>query len=308
MSRRRRSGRPISGILLLDKDPGGSSNAALQSAKRLFEARKAGHTGSLDPLASGLLPVCFGEATKVSGFLLDADKTYWVRARLGEKTATGDAEGEITETTATGLPDDDTLQQCLAGFVGEQDQIPPMYSAVKHQGKRLYELARAGIEVEREPRRIRVDEFRLVDADDSSFSLRIRCSKGTYVRTLVEDLAERLGTLAHVTALRRLAVGPFEEAGMVGLEALTRQRDADGLAALDSHLWPVASALNHWPSVTLDSASQFYLERGQPVQVPQAPASGWVRICDAAETLLAVGEVMDDGRIAPRRMFQARGS
>lgn len=302
---RRRRGRPVTGILLFDKAPGGSSNEALQAVKRLFDARKVGHTGSLDPLASGLLPLCFGEATKVSGFLLDADKTYWVRARLGVKTATGDAEGDVLARHEGPVPDADRLRAALTGFTGEQDQIPPMHSAVKHQGRRLYELAREGVEVAREPRRIRIDEFVLLDADGDEVDLRVRCSKGTYVRTLIEDCAESLGSYAHVTALRRTRVGPFSGEGMVTFEALQATLDNEGRAGLDRMLLPIGEALKEWPAVTLDADSAFYLGRGQPVQVPQAPVSGWVRICTPDdEGMTAVGEVLDDGRIAPRRVFK----
>lgn len=309
---RRNRGRPVNGILLLDKAPGGSSNAVLQAAKRLFDARKAGHTGSLDPLASGLLPLCFGEATKVSGFLLDADKTYWLRARFGIKTASGDAEGDMVAESDAPLPDPATLQAALAGFLGEQQQIPPMYSAVKHQGKRLYELARAGVEVERKPRPIRIDTIDLlghaVGETGREVELQVRCSKGTYVRTLVEDVAEQLGHFAHVSALRRTALGPFDGAGMVTMEQLQETAEAGGASALDARLLPIGAALAHWPAVALDAASQFYLSRGQAVQIPQAPTSGWVRMLGANQEFVAVGEVLEDGRIAPRRMFKPRGA
>lgn len=299
---RRRKGRPLNGILLLDKPKGDSSNAALQTVKRLFEARKAGHTGSLDPLASGLLPICFGEATKVSGFLLDADKRYWVRARLGEQTATGDAEGEVTQTAPAGHLKEEAVRAVLETFMGEIDQIPSMYSAIKHKGRRLYELAREGIEVEREPRRIRVHELTLLDLGDDSMTLEMSCSKGTYVRTLVEDIAIALDTRAHVSDLRRLAVGPFDQQPVYDMDTL-REKAEQGLAALDSTLLPAETALSHWPPIQLDADSAYYLRRGQPVQVPRAPTQGWVRIYDDRKKLLGVGQVLDDGRIAPRRML-----
>lgn len=301
---RKRRGRAITGILLLDKSPGGSSNHALQAVKRLFDARKAGHTGSLDPLASGLLPLCFGEATKVSAFLLEADKSYWVRARLGVKTATGDAEGEIVARHDQSQPDANALRQAAAGFVGEQDQVPPMYSAVKHQGRRLYELAREGVEVEREPRRIRIDELSLLETDGECMELQVRCSKGTYVRTLVEDLAESLGTYAHVTELRRTRVGPFDGDAMVTYQTLCATLEQGGQAALDALLLPIGDALREWPAITLDAGTAFYMDRGQPVQVPNAPVSGWVRLFTPDQRMAAVGEVLDDGRIAPRRVFR----
>jgi len=303
---RRRSGRPVDGILLLDKPVGASSNAALQRVKRLFGARKAGHTGSLDPLASGLLPICFGEATKVSGYLLDADKHYWVRVRLGEKTATGDAEGDVIARSDARPPDEARVREALAAFLGEQEQVPPMYSAVKHQGKRLYELARAGEEVERKPRRIRIDEFELERLDGDSMDLRVRCTKGTYVRTLVEDAAEHLGTCGHVAELRRLAVGPFGAQGMHTIETLEEAAEW-GHESLDALLLPIDEALADWPAVVLDPDSVFYIGRGQPVQVPRAPTGGWVRVYDDRERLLGVGEVLDDGRIAPKRLLRAVG-
>lgn len=300
----KRRGRALDGILLLDKPVGLSSNAALQAVKRLYGARKAGHTGSLDPLASGLLPICFGEATKVSGFLLDADKHYWVRARLGVKTATGDAEGEVIARADAPIPPEARIREILREFVGEQEQIPPMHSAIKHEGKRLYELARAGVEVERKPRRIHIHDLALEGLRDDLLELRVHCSKGTYVRTLVEDIAERLGTHGHVVALRRLAVGPFGAQGMHDMREL-EARAAEGRAALDALLLPTDEALSDWPRVVLDADSAFYLGRGQPVQVPRAPTSGWVRVYDQSEHLLGVGEVMDDGRIAPKRLLQA---
>ena len=302
MSRRREKGRPVNGILLLDKSTGESSNAALQSVKRLFDARKAGHTGSLDPLASGLLPICFGKATKVSGFLLDANKHYWVRAKLGAKTATGDAEGEITVRDGKPLPDEATLRTAAENFMGDQLQTPPMYSAVKHKGKRLYELARQGVEVEREARPIRIDEFKLLAFNGDSVDMEVRCTKGTYIRTLVEDWAESVDSYAYVDGLRRLAVGPFGSENMLNFEQLQEIAE-QGTEALDALLLKIDSALGDWPSVSLDPDSAFYFGRGQAVQVPQAPTSGLVRIYDPNERLIAVGEVLDDGRIAPKRML-----
>lgn len=304
MGRKKQHGRPITGVLLLDKAPGGSSNHALQAAKRLFDARKAGHTGSLDPLASGLLPVCFGHATKISAFLLESDKTYWVRARLGEKTDTGDAEGDVIARQDQKQPDMAQINAAASGFVGEQDQIPPMYSAVKHQGRRLYELAREGVEVEREPRRIRVDEFSVLNNDDATMELHVHCSKGTYVRTLVEDFAEKLGTYAHVTELRRTRVGPFLGNYMVSHASLEQTLEQGGQQALDALLMPMADALAEWPAVTLDADSTYYMGRGQAVQVSNAPVTGWVRMLTPERRMVALGEVLDDGRIAPRRVFQ----
>ncbi len=302
---RQRKGRAIDGVLLLDKDSGASSNHALQRVKRLFGAAKAGHTGSLDPLATGMLPVCLGEATKVSGFLLDADKHYRVSARLGVRTATADAQGETVETAPVPEFDDARLRDVLSRFTGDIEQVPPMYSALKHQGRRLYELARAGEEVERPPRRVRIFSLTPEAREADSLTLDVRCSKGTYVRTLVEDIAAALGTLGHVTALRRLGVGPYEKRPMFTQAELEARLEAGGLAALDELLLPVDSAVADWPVVSLDADMSFYVRRGQAVQVPGSPTGGRVRLYSDAGTFLGIGEVADDGRIAPKRLLAA---
>jgi tRNA pseudouridine55 synthase len=301
MGRRRRTrGRPVSGILLLDKPLGLSSNQALQQVKRLFDARKAGHTGSLDPLADGMLPICFGDATKMSAFLLDADKYYWFRVRLGETTATGDTEGAVLERRPTDAISLEQVQRVVAGFIGEIDQLPPMYSALKHQGKRLYELAREGIEVEREPRQVVIHELTIENANLPEFELRVHCSKGTYVRTLAEDIGETLGCGAHVTALRRTGVGPYTDYPMFTMESLEATAE-QGQDVLDRLLLPVDTALGDWPEVRVGADTSFYLRQGQAVLVPKAPTEGWVRIYDD-DGFIAVGEVQDDGRIAPKRL------
>ena len=303
MSRRRSKGRNVNGILLLDKPVGMSSNAALQVVKRLFQAAKAGHTGSLDPLASGLLPICFGEATKASGFLLDADKHYRVRCKLGEKTTTGDAEGEVLEILPVPAFDTAAMEAVLAKFRGELEQIPPMYSAVKHQGQRLYKLARQGVEVERAPRRILIHELTLLALELPFFDIDVRCTKGTYVRTLAEDIGAALGCGAHVTELRRLGVGPYDEAGMIGLDRLGELAESEGPAALDGQLVPIESALEQWPDVRLSPDAAFYLRQGQAVVVPHAPTSGWVRLYAGDRQFLGMGEILDDGRVAPKRLM-----
>ncbi|MCG8011081.1 MAG: tRNA pseudouridine(55) synthase TruB, partial [Candidatus Thiodiazotropha weberae] len=203
MGRRRNRGRNINGVLLLDKPQGMTSNKALQEVKFLYKAAKAGHTGSLDPLATGLLPICFGEATKLSAFLLDADKRYLVKVKLGETTTTADAEGDVVETSDPSGVTEDALRETMAEFLGEQQQLPPMYSAIKHNGERLYKLARQGIEVEREPRTIHIHGIDLLSFDLPEFEMDVRCSKGTYVRTLAEDIGKRLGCGAYVSGLRR---------------------------------------------------------------------------------------------------------
>lgn len=298
---RRQKGRAVNGILLLDKPLGLSSNRALQRVKRLYDARKAGHTGSLDPLADGMLPICLGDATKLSAFLLDADKHYWFRAKLGVTTATGDTEGEVIEERDAGAVTRADIEAVLPRFSGRIEQLPPMYSALKHQGKRLYELARDGIEVERQPREVTIHDLELLAFDRPEFELRVHCSKGTYVRTLAEDIGEALGCGAHVTALRRSGVGPYTELPMVTMEAL-ENRAEQGTQALDELLLPIDTALGGWPEVQVGADSAFYLRQGQAVVVPKAPTEGWVRIYHA-DRFLAVGQVQDDGRIAPKRLM-----
>jgi tRNA pseudouridine55 synthase len=303
MARRRQRGRNVNGILLLDKPTGLSSNQALQRVKRLFEAAKAGHTGSLDPLATGLLPLCLGYTTKFSAFLLDADKRYRVRVRLGETTETGDAEGEVIATAPTDGIGEDQIRAVVAEFVGIIEQLPPMYSAVKHEGQRLYKLAREGKEVERTPRQIRIHAFDVLALDLPDLILDVHCSKGTYVRTLAEDIGERLGCGAHVADLRRTGVGPYVEGDtafvtMQQVEAAAEQ----GHAALDALLLPLDSALGHCPPVTLSADAAFYLSQGQPVLIPKAPTEGLVRLYDRGGGFLGVGEILDDGRVQPKRL------
>jgi tRNA pseudouridine55 synthase len=303
MARRRQRGRNVNGILLLDKPTGLSSNQALQRVKRLFEAAKAGHTGSLDPLATGLLPLCLGYTTKFSAFLLDADKRYRVRVRLGETTETADAEGEVIATAPTDGIAEAQVRAVVADFVGIIEQLPPMYSAVKHEGQRLYKLAREGKEVERTPRQIRIHALDVLALDLPDLMLDVHCSKGTYVRTLAEDIGERLGCGAHVADLRRTGVGPYVEGDtafvtMDQVEAAAEQ----GHAALDALLLPLDSALGHCPSVTLSADAAFYLSQGQPVLVPKAPTEGMVRLYDRGGGFLGVGEILDDGRVQPKRL------
>jgi len=299
---RRQKGRAIDGVLLLDKPIGLTSNQALQRVKRLFDARKAGHTGSLDPLASGLLPVCLGQATKVSGFLLDARKQYQVTARLGQRTDTGDADGQVVEEQPVPPLDAAAVKRVLAQFAGLQKQVPPMYSAIKHQGQRLYKLARRGIEIERQPRQIEIYGLELLSLEADALELDVACSKGTYVRTLIEDIARALGTVAHVTVLRRLGVGPYAEGPMYKLEELEALAE-QGMERLDEVLLPVDSALDHWPSVELGADSAYYLMQGQAVMAPGAPSSGKVRLYDEGHGFLGIGEVKLDGRVAPTRLF-----
>jgi tRNA pseudouridine55 synthase len=303
MSRRKR-GREVDGILILDKPPGLTSNGALQRVRRLFDARKAGHTGSLDPLATGVLPLCLGEATKLSAYLLDADKTYEVAVRLGQRTDTADSDGEVVESAPVPMLQSATVEQALAGFRGEIQQIPPMYSALKHKGQRLYELARKGEVVERKPRTITIHELILNAVTETELAITVRCSKGTYVRTLAEDIAIALGTLGHVVGLRRTAAGPFGAEGMVTLEHLETLSE-QGFGALDALLLPMDQALSDWPEVELDQDSVWYLRRGQPVMVAGAPTAGQLRIYGPDRAFLGLGEVLPDGRISPRRLLRS---
>ena len=300
MGRSRRSGRDVHGVVLLDKPRELGSNQVLQIVKRLFGARKAGHTGSLDRLASGLLPICMGEATKLSGFLLNADKRYRAGVRLGVRTTTGDAEGEIVDTRPVPALSDDVVEAALDRFRGPIEQIPPMHSALKHQGQRLYKLAHQGITVEREPRPVVIHRLVCRHWGQERIELDIECSKGTYVRTLSEDIGEALGTTGHVDELRRVGSGPFGEDEMVSLDTL---REAEGTGSLDRHLTPMEAVLSDWPAVSLSRDTAWYLRRGQPVRVPLAPTSGWVRLRGEDERFIGVGEVLDDGRIAPRRLI-----
>ncbi|MCW8854685.1 MAG: tRNA pseudouridine(55) synthase TruB [Gammaproteobacteria bacterium] len=297
---RKKKGRSVHGVLLLDKPLHISSNHALQKVKRLFDAQKAGHTGSLDPLATGMLPICLGEATKVSAFLLDADKTYRFKCQLGTRTATADAEGEVIEIRPFEQVALKDIEKVIPRFIGDIEQIPPMYSALKKDGQRLYELARQGIEVERKPRPVTIYKLDIISFVQGEIELEVQCSKGTYVRTLAEDIGEALGCGAFVTELRRLSVGPYT-GNMISLEQL-EQLAEQGFDALDAELLPLDSGIVDWPEVRLDADSAFYVKQGQPVQIAKSPTQGWVRIY-AGEDFIGLGEIQDDGRIAPRRMM-----
>lgn len=298
-----RRGRDVSGVLLFDKPPGLSSNDALQRVKRLYGARKAGHTGSLDLLARGLLPICFGEATKLSGFLLDADKRYRAVFKLGITTTTGDAEGKVLESRPVPSLGSERVTEVLGEFTGRINQVPPMHSALKHQGTRLYELAHRGISVPRAPRPVTVHELQLLWLDGDAMEVAVRCSKGTYIRTLAEDIGLRLGCGAHVSALIRVGVGPFDVATAFDLEAL-EARAGQGFEALDGVLLSLDSVIADEPLVSLSEDTAYYLCRGQPVRVPHAPSGGWVRLYDCRQQFLGVGRVLDDGRIAPQRLVR----
>ena len=302
MARPRKSGRNVNGILLLNKPLKIGSNEALQIVKALFKAKKAGHTGSLDRLASGLLPICFGEATKLSGFLLNANKRYESTLRLGVVTSTGDAEGNVLRTTCPPNLAAMDYKRVLKCFEGDISQIPPMHSAIKIKGQRLYKLAHQGIVVAREPRTVTIHELHYVGHQEDRLSVEVFCSKGTYIRTLAEDIGEHIGCGASLCALHRTASGPFSASAMFSLDEL-RVKERQG--TLDEAILPMDSIVMHLPEVSLSSDVAFYLKQGQPVLVPHAPTQGLVRIYLKRERFLGVGEVLDDGRIAPRRLIKA---
>ena len=301
---RRRRGRAVNGILILDKPLGLTSNAALQRCKRLYDAAKAGHTGSLDPLATGVLPLCFGEATKFSQFVLDADKAYTSTFVLGVGTDTLDVEGDIIAQEDASFIDVSAVKRAVSGLTGDIEQVPPMYSAIKRNGQPLYKLARKGVEVERASRPVSIHEFECLafrPGVAAEVDVAIRCSKGTYIRSLAESLGEKVGLPAHVSALRRTMAGPYalhEAIPLAGLEELA----VNGVEGLDDCLRPMDGPLSNLPSVSLVESSTFYLQRGQPVLVPNAPKNGTLRLYAADKRFIGIGEVLDDGRVAPRRL------
>ena len=296
------------GVILIDKPAGITSNKVLSRLKGITKLHsKIGHTGSLDPLATGMLPIVLGEATKVASYLLDADKSYQVTAQLGEQTDTADKMGQIINQQAVDYIKPAVWQKVLTEFLGEQQQIPPMYSAVKVNGKRLHTLARKGKVIERQPRTINISELKLLDynAQLGQFSLQLCCSKGTYVRTLIEDIAAKLGSVAHVISLRRLYVAPFVAAKMHSLEEL-----AAGIAESGVINWLAANAMKipallpHMPKVHLDPVSKRYIMQGQPVMIPKAPSKGLVVLLAEQEVFCGLGIVNQDGLVAPKRLVK----
>ncbi len=306
---RRRKGRAVSGILILDKPLERSSNSAMIVARAIYKAAKAGHTGALDPLASGVLPICFGEATKFSQYLLDADKVYRCSVVFGERRSTGDAEGEVIAECDTSALCAADIEAALPAFRGDILQVPPMHSALKRDGKPLYELARRGLEVEREARPVRISRFDMesfAPGPRAEASFLVHCSKGTYIRSLAEDLGVALGAGAYVSALRRLQAGPFVESQALNFDDLQPLRDREAFAELDALLLPVDSALGHLPAAELGAAAADYLRQGQPVFVPRLPSGERFRLYgpgDTAAEFIGVGELLDDGRLAPRRLL-----
>ncbi|WP_336982907.1 MULTISPECIES: tRNA pseudouridine(55) synthase TruB [unclassified Cedecea] len=308
MSRPRRRGRDIHGVLLLDKPQGLSSNDALQKVKRLYNANRAGHTGALDPLATGMLPICLGEATKFSQYLLDSDKRYRVIAKLGQRTDTSDADGIVVQERPVNFSTEQ-LAAALESFRGDTEQVPSMYSALKHQGKPLYEYARAGIEVEREARPITVYELLFIRHEGDELELEVHCSKGTYIRTIVDDLGEKLGCGAHVIFLRRLAVSKYPIERMVTLEQLNElveqahRQGREPAEMLDPLLMPMDSPASDFPLVNLLPEVAVYFKNGNPVRVAGVQAEGLVRVTEGEEKkFIGMGEIDGEGRVAPRRL------
>jgi tRNA pseudouridine55 synthase len=298
---RRRKGRPITGVVLVDKPAGMSSNAVLQKVRWLYQAQKAGHTGALDPAATGLLPICLGEATKFTQFLLDADKRYLARGQLGVETDTLDADGEIVRTADVG---DISFTQLVGliekQFTGPIEQIPPMYSALKRDGKKLYELAREGKVVDLEPRPVTIYSNELLSLDRSVFELGVHCSKGTYIRTLVADIGSCLGCGAHVTQLRRTSHGKFLLDNAVSLDALIQMQEAGNVEGMDGLLISIDALLSELRAVTLDEKYTRLFSHGNDVQTSEKPAK--VRVYGENHEFLGVGEVTENARLKPVRL------
>lgn len=316
----RKKGRPVDGVLLLHKPAGMTSNRALQIAKRLYGAEKAGHTGSLDPLATGVLPLCFGESTKFSQFLLDADKRYRSTFRLGMRTTTSDADGDPVAEAPTDHIARAMVEQALEAFVGDILQVPSMFSALKHQGQPLYKMARQGIEIERKPRPVTVYSIEILDfrpGAAAEVDVAVHCSKGTYIRSIAEDLGFALGCGAHVRLLHRAASGNFHEDDTLTLDTLEVLAEQEDYAAMDALLLPVDAPVEELPALILPEQSAWYFRQGNPVMDPQVYRLGdqgdIVRVfCGAPDPadqrFLGLGELTEDGRVAPKRIIANAGN
>ena len=296
-----KTGIPIDGIVLIDKPLGLSSNIALQKTKRIFNARKAGHTGSLDPLATGVLPICFGEATKISAFLLDSDKRYRTTIQLGQTRTTGDMEGEVVETRPIPSLDADLIEATLATFRGDVSQVPPMHSALKHEGTPLYKLARKGISVERKVRHIKVYELTAIEHTSDTLTLDVHCSKGTYIRTLAEDIGEALGCGAHLIDLRRTEVSPFKDTAVHSLESLETLAREDNLTGT---LLPIDAAVPDWPKLNLSELQAENLCMGRRVEHANIPDSDTIRLYRSNGDFLGIGQLHESGMLAARRLLR----
>lgn len=304
---RRRKGREVNGILVIDKPQGVTSNGILQQIKRLYGAAKAGHTGALDPLATGVLPLCFGEATKFSQMMLDSDKAYVTTARLGERTETGDSEGAVVEEKPVPVLTEAEVEAVLENFRGDIQQVPSMYSALKHQGKPLYEYARQGIEIDRPARPVTIYELKLLAIRDNELDLAVTCTKGTYIRSLVEDIGEALGCGAHVVALRRTMASGYDLSQAHDVSALEALREKG--ESLDGLLLPPESALTMFPEHRLSGSSLVSILNGQPVRIPEQPFEGLVRVY-GDRSFVGLVEALPDGdgtNLVPRRLVKNNG-
>lgn len=303
MAQFKRVKRNINGVLLLDKPIGFSSNQALQKVKWLFQAAKAGHTGTLDPLATGLLPICLGEATKFAQYVTDADKTYIATVKFGATTTTGDAEGEVIETRDVHFTRQQ-LETACQSFLGEISQVPPMYSALKFEGKALYEYAREGVDIERQSRVVTISNITITQFDKDVAIITVKCSKGTYIRTLAEDIGNSLGSGAHLIGLRRIETAGYELADAITIEQLEEKIKATPIEALHSLLLPIDSAIAYLPAVTLNADAAHYLMQGQAVWLSGKIPHGEIRLFDENSRFLGLGFLQEDGKIAPKRLMR----
>lgn len=303
MGRRKKNGRDLTGILIVDKPSGVSSNRVLQIVKRLFQANKAGHTGTLDPLASGVLPVCLGEATKLSTYLLDADKRYQVTCQLGIATNSGDSDGEVIAEKPLPAFDAESLQRLLQNFTGQQTQIPPMFSALKHQGQPLYKLARQGIEIERKARQINIYDLQLLAVSHDSFTLEVACSKGTYIRTLVQDIAAAMGSCGHVSMLRRTTAAGYDLSQAVPLATLETLAEQADITLLDGKLSAAFEALPDWPPIKLDRQQTRQLYFGQPIAYAETATAANIRLLADNGEFVGLGQIDANGEITAKRLF-----
>jgi tRNA pseudouridine55 synthase len=299
--------RNLSGVLILNKDLKVSSNKALQQVRYLYQAAKAGHTGSLDPLATGVLPICFGEATKFASYLLDSDKTYIVTAQLGAISSTGDCEGEISETGKAVDFSDQTLKEVINSFLGKTLQTPSMYSALKHNGQPLYKLARQGIDVPRAAREIFIHYIKILTRTSDTVKFEVRCTKGTYIRNLIEDIGSKLGCGAYVLQLQRIQAGMFSMQQSYTLEQL-KQLSLSGITCLDQLLLPVKTLLNDMPQMQLNHIDSQHLIHGRSIVIKHSAAEGEFCLVDETNSLLGVGTALNDGRIIPKRMLSSNAS
>ncbi len=302
MGGKKNKGRALNGLLLFDKPTGESSNRSLQTVKRIFSAAKAGHTGTLDPLATGLLVICFGRSTKISDYLLAVDKQYQVVLKLGVMTDSGDSEGKVIQQRDVAKITEESIIHYAATLTGEIEQVPPMYSALKHQGSRLYELAREGIEVERPPRKVKIHSFEFIKKQQELVTMHVHCSKGTYVRTLVEDLGNLLECGAHVVGLRRVSVGSFINQKMYNLDEL-EQLANKGFSYLDEVLLATDQALLDWPAVTIADHQMKDMRNGHALALANLPVEGVVRIYDSNQEFYGIGKVREDGRMTPKPLI-----